>query len=182
MKVNLANAASRRTREAIRQAFAELLSEKGSLARITVTELVARAGVTRGTFYTHYDNIYQVAVEFEQEILEVAHVGREDLRSIEDIEKYFDTVFDYLEEHEQIYRVLLTSDAPMTFLNRVNAQLREKLTEVLPKREELELDVSFFADGTMYLLLRYFRGELKPEAGLEGIKKYTLVKFRELIA
>ena len=43
-----------RTREAIQLAFKELLREK-SFQKITVTEIAARAGFARHTFYNHYE-------------------------------------------------------------------------------------------------------------------------------
>lgn len=48
----------KKTRNLIKKKFAELMNEKKELNKITVTELVKRAGITRSTFYTHYDDIY----------------------------------------------------------------------------------------------------------------------------
>ena len=48
-----------RSRRLIKQAFADLLQEK-PLDRITVTDVVQRAGINRGTFYAHYADIPDV--------------------------------------------------------------------------------------------------------------------------
>ena len=61
MKVQCLNSSSIKTRNLIKKTFAELINEKKQLNKITVTELVKRAQLTRSTFYTHYDNIYEVA-------------------------------------------------------------------------------------------------------------------------
>lgn len=45
-----------RSRTLIKRAFLELLREK-SIDKITVTDIVARADINRGTFYAHYDDI-----------------------------------------------------------------------------------------------------------------------------
>ena len=65
MKIQGLNSSSKKTRKLIKKAFAELIHEKKELSKITVTELVKRADITRSTFYTHYDDIYDVANDYQ---------------------------------------------------------------------------------------------------------------------
>lgn len=58
-----------RTKKWIRRAFIELISEKKTIDKITVNELAERADITKTTFYYHYDDIYAVAEEFENELI-----------------------------------------------------------------------------------------------------------------
>ncbi len=44
-----------RTRKTIKEAFVELMEEKGFDA-ITVKDITTRAGINRGTFYAHYQD------------------------------------------------------------------------------------------------------------------------------
>lgn len=53
MKAKNLNASSVKTRNLIRDTFAELLYEKKNINKITVTELVQRADINRSTFYSH---------------------------------------------------------------------------------------------------------------------------------
>ena len=53
------------TKLLIRKAFTSLLSEK-PIESITVKELCALAGINRGTFYTHYQDIYELLGEIEE--------------------------------------------------------------------------------------------------------------------
>ena len=71
MKVKNLNASSKKTKNLIKETFAILMNEKKELNNITVTELVNKANITRSTFYTHYDNIYDVAKDFQNETLEL---------------------------------------------------------------------------------------------------------------
>lgn len=48
-----------RSRQLINAALADLLQEK-ALEKITVTDIVRRAGINRGTFYVHYLNVPDV--------------------------------------------------------------------------------------------------------------------------
>ncbi|MDO4890278.1 MAG: TetR/AcrR family transcriptional regulator [Coriobacteriaceae bacterium] len=58
-----------RTRAALRQALIELMEERG-LEAITVNDLCTRAGLTRGTFYNHYQDKDALLAAFEQEVLD----------------------------------------------------------------------------------------------------------------
>ncbi len=56
-----------RTKQAIRKAFNELVSEK-EMSEISVSELTERAGITRSTFYMYYDSVEAVRDQIENEI------------------------------------------------------------------------------------------------------------------
>ena len=161
MKAKEVNRSSEKTRNAIRLAFAELLKEKNELKKITVSELVKKADINRGTFYIHYDSIYDVAEEFEAEVIESLSIETLSLSSIESIYLYFDEVFKYLKENEQIYKMLLVSDAPLLFLKKLDKYTTNTLFEFLNNNSEirksksLKLDVSFFVDGIMNQILKY---------------------------
>ena len=58
-----------RTKKMIRAAFVELLGEKKNMETITVGELAERADIAKSTFYNHYDDVYAVAEEFENELI-----------------------------------------------------------------------------------------------------------------
>ena len=59
---------SRVTKMLIRKAFMELLRQK-PLASISVKELCELAGINRGTFYSHYQDVYDLLDQLEQEMM-----------------------------------------------------------------------------------------------------------------
>ena len=71
MKAKEINNSSRKTKKLIKRVFAEMLSEKRELGKISVSELCNRAEISRGTFYSHYDDIYCVAEDYENEIIDI---------------------------------------------------------------------------------------------------------------
>ena len=83
-----------RNRRRIQEAFAELLSEYGSMKNITVSELAERADITRGTFYNYYNNLYEVGVELQGEIEERLFSDNGQLENFDSIEEYIDAAFD----------------------------------------------------------------------------------------
>lgn len=60
---------TRVTRLLIRRAFMQILRSK-PIQSITITELCETAGINRGTFYTHYTDIYDLLHQLENEMLE----------------------------------------------------------------------------------------------------------------
>lgn len=71
MKAKNLNNSSKKTRRLIRKVFAEMLSEKKEIGLLNVSELCRRAEISRGAFYSHYDDIYDVAEEYENKLIDV---------------------------------------------------------------------------------------------------------------
>lgn len=164
MKVKNLNHSSEKTKNIIRSTFAELIKEKEELNKITVSELVKRADINRGTFYNHYDSIYDVAEEFEAEIIDVLFQNNKSLNSLEDVFFYLDEVISYLKKNEDLYRLLLSSKAPLIFLEKLNFSILDKLYNSLnsnPKfnnSPSLKFNIAFFTDGIVNQVLKFFNG------------------------
>ena len=161
MKVKGINSSSQKTDDLIKQAFVELMNEKKELKKITVTELVKKASITRGSFYTHYDNIYDVANVYQEETLDFLTNEENNLYTISDIYSYLDNTIEKLKQNEDVYRMLLSSNEPLLFLNKLRKISVEKIYHCLKingyNYKDLELDVTFYVDGTLLQLLKYFR-------------------------
>lgn len=56
----------KKTKRAIRSAFCELIKEK-PLEKITVREIAERAEINKTTFYAHYETVYDLVDQLEQE-------------------------------------------------------------------------------------------------------------------
>ena len=162
MKVQCLNSSSLKTRNLIKKVFAELINEKKQLDKITVTELVKRAGLTRSTFYTHYDNLYEVAHDYQLQTIEL--LCSEDLKlySKQDVIAYFDTIIHCLKENEETYKLLLSADESLLFLEKLKKIASQKIYDALKDLNQdnfLALNISFIMNGISIELLRYFRNE-----------------------
>lgn len=131
MKVQCLNSSSIKTRNLIKKAFAQLINEKKSLNKLTVTELVHKAEITRSTFYTHYDNLYEVAQEYQLETIELLCNKELKLYSRTDILEYFDNIFLCLKENEDTYKLLLTADDSLRFLDKLKNFANKKIYDAL---------------------------------------------------
>lgn len=177
MKVKNLNNSSVKTKKLIRNAFAELIQEHKELSKVTVSDLVKRADINRGTFYNHYDSIYDVAEEFESEVFKVLLEDTKPLVSIEDIYVYLDDIINYLKENKEIYRLLLSSKEPLIFLERLKHSILDKLYTFLStktklaKSDSLKFDITFYTDGIVNQVLKFFNGS--SEYTLDEISTYS---------
>ncbi len=162
MKVQCLNSSSVKTRSLIKKTFAELINEKKQLDKITVTELVNRAGLTRSTFYTHYDNIYDVAHDYQLQTIELLCSDDLKLYSKQDIINYFNNIIQCLKDNEEIYKLLLSADESLLFLEELNKIAIQKVYDALKDSYDdkyLELNISFLMNGILMEILKYFRNE-----------------------
>ena len=180
MKVKCINSSSRKTKEKIRHAFAELLSEKKSLNKLTVTDLVMKADITRSAFYTHYDNIYEIAKEFQEESLTIFVESMKHMQSLKDIDLYFDGIKNYLEENEEIYTMILSSKDPFVFIESFSKVILQNMYNLLKSKKikNIELHIPFFVDGCMHLIIRHYRKEITYS--LDDIINYMKQMFKQL--
>lgn len=178
MKVKGINNSSKKTREMIRREFAILLAEKQELQKITVTELVHNIGITRGSFYSHYNSVDDVAKEFQQQALDLLE---ENINCISDIEIFLDKISLFLKENEDIYSIILKTEDPMIFMERLNKMANVKLLEILGTgnyNKSLKLDITVFIDGIVNLYIRCFRKEIN--FSLDEINEYSKKLFKTI--
>lgn len=180
MKVKKQNVSSQKTNKAIKEAFAKLLQEKKELSNITVTELAKLAGITRSSFYTHFDSIYAVAQELQNETLDILMNNIDSIQNLDDLNHYLDTIFDYLKDNEKTYSMLLSSNDPLLFANKLNKYINKHIFEVLKNNnhEDIMLKVTFYTDGCMNLLIKYFRKEINNS--LNELNTFVKELFKDL--
>ncbi len=132
------------TKKAITNAFVQLISEK-PLNKITVKELSELCGITRRTFYYHYQDIYDLveklfAQEAEKVVGEVRQQGELTSENWEDamvIAAHF--VIKNKQAVYHLYNSIRREDLER-FLKQVTAEVLQRLMETLgrgiPAREE----------------------------------------------
>ncbi len=181
MKVQCLNSSSIKTRNIIKKTFAELIHEKKQLDKITVTELVKRAEITRSTFYTHYDNIYDVAHDYELQTIELLCSDDLKLYSKKDIQNYFENIIQCLKDNEKTYKLLLSANESLLFIEKLKNIADQKIYTALKDSctdKYLELNISFFLNGLLMEILKYFRNE--SDYSLDELLLNTKLWFEKL--
>ena len=180
----------RKSKKAIQNAFAELLSEKNDINKITVKEIVERADISKSTFYSHYEDIYSVSEEFEDEIITLLNSLLEDyLKSHTlDYPTYIKKLIELLKRNEDLYKKIFLSDLPIKFISN----LKDKCNEVISKdvhinflsndKNKRKAEIDFITNGTIHLFVDYFKGKIPQtldeigEGIISVIKRMCLLK------
>ena len=157
-----------KTKKRIRTAFVALLSEKKSIASITVGALCERADIAKSTFYNHYTDIYAVAEEFETELIESLSAVLSEMESARATEysSYIKKIIAFLKENEESYRqAMATSDARFV-IEKLKTILSKKLFEEstsLPFSKDIAeryVQIRILTNACADTVSDYFRGSL----------------------
>ncbi|MBL4953701.1 TetR/AcrR family transcriptional regulator C-terminal domain-containing protein [Neobacillus sp. YIM B02564] len=132
-----------RTKEAIRNAFVELIEENGYEA-ITIKDITKRAKINRGTFYAHYQDKFELMETFKEKILSdlltmvkvnlpnsiAEYKGNSSLKT-----PYVTavTIFEYLNKNYKLFNVILNSSGNMAFQKELQKIIWRMLIENGPE-------------------------------------------------
>lgn len=122
---------TRRTREALLRALVGLLQEK-PLNSIKVTELTERADVNRATFYTHYQDIFDMFEQLENDLTQTcrnmveAH-GEEIAQG--DYDGLIADIYQFFADNESLFDIVFPSTNDSTFFSSLIEVIREACTK-----------------------------------------------------
>lgn len=169
-----------RSRRLICQALADLLHEK-PLDKITVTDIVKRADINRGTFYAHYtdvsdainhltENTYRTVLE----TLEEYPAGK-----IPDPEVMLKKLQIVLQEDIEFYQKIMTSNIALFAIEKLRNLFLDYMMEHEKEfchcgHEDYLFSIRFGAGAVSALYLDWFHGDL-PLTLDELTEKSTLM-------
>ncbi len=105
--MNVKDRRVKRTKKLLKESLAKLLMEK-DLRSISIKELTALADISRGAFYTHYQDIYDLYEQMENDLLE-------DLSNIlvkDPTDRYsvvYEKIIDYVHDNADICRTFMST-------------------------------------------------------------------------
>ena len=122
----------RRTKKLLTEALTELLQKK-QVNEITVKELTDLADMNRGTFYMYYRDIFDMLEKIEDELfqkLDVIAQTHEHGDPTQQVKPILLDLFRFIEENQEMCRVLLSPNGDMNFLHRLYEAIRERSLEI----------------------------------------------------
>lgn len=154
----------------IKQAIYDLIKEKQTIKSITITEIVEKAGINRGTFYNHYKSIPEVLNDIEKDLI-TSFSKRFDktyeILSFEEKTKvFFRSLTLFIKENEtelsfllKAIPQLLFTDMQTTVLGPYQSILLQALKEQLPPEENREANLTYniIASGITSAYLNYLK-------------------------
>ncbi len=124
---------TRKTKRAIRNAIAKLLSEK-EINDITIRDVADIAEINRKTFYRYYSNIYQVVDEIENEIVNSYEqiLGEIDFKQdIENPYRIFERLTATINTELDFYGYLLSMKGNVSLASKISEMLISKTMDTM---------------------------------------------------
>lgn len=157
----------RKTKKAIRNAFALLLSEK-NINDITVKDIAEKADINRKTFYNYYSGVYQVVDEIENEILDTFEeaVKDVDVRSvINNPYIIFDKLNVIINTDLDFYTHIIQMDKNISLATKLISLLKTKTMATLKSQIDfaddgvLDIAVDFAMSGMIAVFQHWSRSD-----------------------
>ena len=155
-----------RSKKLINEALADLLTEK-PLDKITVTDVVNRADINRGTFYAHYRDIPDVVDSLIQQTFSAirdAMMAENQMPSNMGM-ALLSTIQRILEQDLTFYRKILNSSAASIMQEQLVSVVQDFMLEHKDRfypgsQEEYQIAIRFCAGGLSNLYRDWFAGKL----------------------
>lgn len=157
-----------RSRRLIRQAFSDLLTEKAFDA-ITVTDIIQRADLNRGTFYAHYRDVRDVRDQLETELMDRIRTiiqANQAAFSAGDLHPLLSDIICYARENAAFLQTMFRASGSQRLLDRILQLIQEHPLPTQLRSPEIEpLIQRYIACGIMGLAELWINNEpaLSPD-------------------
>lgn len=181
------------SKKKITSTYLTLLIEKGD--KFTVTDLVKRAGINRGTFYLHFKNLQDVSVYIENELAENFQEIEINFRQY-DIDRspeiILDKLNDILNKDLKYYKLFLTASDNNQLLEKIKKSILKLISnnfmvmKYVTNYENFKIAVQYIVGGVVNAYADWFKGNIDCElkdmsfflanlirSGLKGIIPYN---------
>ncbi len=153
----------RRTKKSIRDAFFELISEKG-FDSVTVKDITDRALISRNTFYLHYEDKFDLLNKISNELMRKVYLRvSKDLLKVKNLDFTIDctamlliSIQRVIDEDRELYRLLLTDPGTVVFADKIEKTIRTALDLIKGDIEGIsDLSIEYIITG-MKGVIRYW--------------------------
>lgn len=165
-----------RTKRAIRNAFAKLMTEK-DINDITIIELAEAADINRKTFYNYYSGVYQVVEEIEHDIANRYDQLLGDVEFRRDMDTpyvLFERFSALIDMDPEFFAYLLTMDGNRSLITRIMHLIKNKTCDAMVAQLDIESDkagimLEFVLSGMLSVYQRWFASD--KHIPLEDVSK-----------
>lgn len=158
------NQRTRLSKILLKNALMDLLSEKGSVTKISVRELCERADLNRSTFYAHYSEPKELLEEVEAELLDATreHLQKIGAENDTGAHRYLLSFLMYIKENDKPFRTLLIDagdpEFRSKFMQQSIIQFVENLNISFPKDQEQYI-YSYILNGSTGVIIQWMRSD-----------------------
>ena len=165
----MADHRTRVTKMLIRRAFTELLRQK-PIQKISIKELCAAAGIHRGTFYTHYTDIYALYEEIERDLAQTIMHSLSTTINGGSLEAFSKDICTIIAQNEKLCMAFFGEYSDPDMLLRIVDRFRERSiamwNRTRPDLASSELDrfYTFMANGCLAIIRSWVQSGMKESA------------------
>ncbi|MBQ2902795.1 MAG: TetR/AcrR family transcriptional regulator C-terminal domain-containing protein [Clostridia bacterium] len=176
-----------RSKNLIKKAVAKLIHEK-ALQKITVSDIIREADISRGTFYAHFADVSSVIEQIESEEMHnlmeyVDKFGFENIMT--ETERFIELLCEYLSRDMEYYRMLTQSNILNNFIWRLVDVYYDKLFSSISSLRDIEnkddvnLYLIYITSGAKTVLLSWLNGEIKGSPAEIAQKLSALIRLNQ---
>lgn len=155
-----------RSKKLIRGAMIELLAEK-DISKITVVDIIQRADLSRNTFYAHYQDVFAVLEELENDFLSEMNLYLDEAihnKEFSDPLSLLQKFQRFVESSIENYRLLLANQNAAAFCEKIKRVFIARVMERLPTTEVKDTEgflifLECVAGGFVSLYQKSLKGE-----------------------
>lgn len=162
------NKSVRRTKKCIKKSFAKLLSER-DISKITVTDLINDAEISRTTFYAHYSDIFDLFERISEEECDklIARFDEEGIVSIlTQPEVFFSAVRTDINKDIEYYRQLFLSGNSDKLIEDIKSAVFEYVAQYRKNNTAIKTEiftdfyVSYLSNAVTGAFLDWLKGRI----------------------
>ena len=155
-----------RSEKAIVHAYVELMQKN---KKITVTDIVNTADLNRSTFYAHFKTADDVREKIQTDVINelFGSINKNAIKSVlEDPYDIMNHVREFIEDDEEMYKMLLNTDGADKFLKRLRDIVIEKCmrdaseASYISDKESFEMNLRLFIGGYVSVIEDWAAGSI----------------------
>ena len=152
-----------KTKRAIRNAFAKLISEK-DLNDITVKDVAEYANINRKTFYNYYKGLYQVISEVEEEVSRNFETAVSNIDLIKDEDQpysFFENFTKMLDSDGEFYSLIINDKSESGVMSKIIEYIKYRAFNAAKnattiREDYLRVSVDFIVTGMLEVYKSWF--------------------------
>lgn len=154
-----------RTKRQIKKAFISLLNKK-DITKITVSEITDLADIGRGTFYTHYQDIYHLyqslIKELSVNLLTIFRKYTSQMALEHNYIPLFRELSDYISSQQELFSILINSKNSALTVSYLQDQFKHELINY-DDTESLEeiIENVYGVSGIFGIFIDWLQGKIK---------------------
>ncbi len=156
------------TKMVLKESFIKLLEQK-DISQITIKEICAVADINRATFYSHYNDQYDLLRKIEDELLNNinAHILAFGQKNCEiNAVLLAEKTFEYIKENAKLCKLLLSERGDFSFQKKIMMLVYDIIIEELTdntkiSKEDAEYIYSFTITGCVGIVQKWLDDDLK---------------------